>query len=222
MEHYLAIIEDHEAYREAMVAYFDAQPEFTCVVAAGSIEEFVSRLAAAPFPPALILCDIGLPGLTGIEGLPRILRHLPSAQVLMLSVYADSKRVFAALCAGAVGYVVKGTPLPHLREHLLQAAAGGSPISPSVARHIVQFFQPPQPTQSPVTEPLTPREQEVLQAMKLGMSYKQIAGKLFISLDTTRNHIRQIYRKLHVNSQSELLAKSFSGNDYQRITGESK
>ena len=217
MEHYLAIIEDHEAYREAMVAYFDAQPEFACVVAAGSIEEFVGRLAAAPHPPALILCDIGLPGLTGIEGLPRILLHLPGAQVLMLSVYADSKRVFAALCAGAVGYVVKGTPLPHLREHLLQAAAGGSPISPSVARHIVQFFQPPQ---APVTEPLTPREQEVLQAMELGLSYKQIAGKLFISLDTTRNHIRQIYRKLHVNSQRELLAKSSHSKNFQRAARE--
>ena len=218
MEHYLAIIEDQAAYREAMVAYFDAQPEFSCVVAAGSIEEFMDRLATAPFPPSLILCDIGLPGFTGIEGLPRILLHLPHAQVLMLSVYTDPKRVFAALCAGAVGYVVKSTPLPHLREHLLQAAAGGSPISPSVARHIVQFFQPVQPS---VTEPLTPREQEVLQAMELGMSYKQIAGKLFISLDTTRNHIRQIYRKLHVNSQSELLAKSLSGKDYQRIARQS-
>lgn len=213
MEHYLAIIEDQAAYREAMVAYFDAQPEFACVVAAGSIEEFMGRLAAAPFPPSLILCDIGLPGLSGIEGLPLILLRLPHAQVLMLSVYADPKRVFAALCAGAVGYVVKSTPLPHLREHLLQAAAGGSPISPSVARYIVQFFQPAQP---PDTEPLTPREQEVLQAMELGLSYKQIAGKLFISLDTTRNHIRQIYRKLHVNSKSELLARSLSGKNYQR------
>lgn len=214
MQHYLAIIEDQAAYREAMVTYFDAEPEFACVAAAGSIEEFMDRLAVAAFPPTLVLCDIGLPGLTGIEGLPRILRSLPGVQVLMLSVYADPQRVFAALCAGAVGYVVKSTPLPHLREHLLQAAAGGSPISPSVARHIVQYFQPAQP---PVTEPLTSREQDVLQAMELGMSYKQIAAKLFISIDTTRNHIRHIYRKLQVNSQSELLAKSLSGKDYQQI-----
>lgn len=88
-------------------------------MAAGFIEEFTDRLATAPFPPSLILCDIGLPGLTGIEGLSRILMRLPHAQVLILSEYTDPKRVFAALCARAVGYVVKSTPLPYLREHLL-------------------------------------------------------------------------------------------------------
>ena len=205
MEHALAIIEDTVSYRESLLEYLAAQPEFTCVLVAGSVEEFLAKLGTAASPPTLILCDIGLPGITGIAGLPEILKRLPDVQVLMLSVYTDSQRVFAALCAGAVGYVVKSTPFPYLRDHLLQAAAGGSPISPSVARHIVQFFQP---VQAPAGEALTPREKEVLQTLENGLSHKSIAEKLFISLDTVRNHIRQIYRKLHVRSKGELLAKS--------------
>ena len=205
MEHALAIIEDTVSYRESLLEYLAVQPEFTCVLVAGSVEEFLAKLGTAVSPPTLILCDIGLPGITGIAGLPEILKRLPDAQVLMLSVYTDSERVFAALCAGAVGYVVKSTPFPYLRDHLLQAAAGGSPISPSVARHIVQFFQP---VQLPAEEALTPREKEVLQTLENGLSHKSIAVKLFISLDTVRNHLRQIYRKLHVRSKGELLAKS--------------
>ena len=211
MQHLLAIIEDQIPYRESLVAYFDTQPDFACVLVADSIESFLMNLSAAAAPPALILCDIGLPGITGIDGLPQILQRLPEAQVLMLSVYADSERVFAALCAGAVGYVVKSTPLPYLREYLLQAAAGGSPISPSVARHIVRFFRP---EPSALTELLTPREKEVLLTLEQGLSHKQSANKLFISLDTVRNHIRQIYRKLHVNSKHELLAKCLHEKRY--------
>ena len=145
MEHSLAVIEDTVSYRESLLEYLAAQPEFTCVLVAGSVEEFLATLASAPAPPTLILCDIGLPGITGLDGLPKILARLPHVQVLMLSVYTDSERVFAALCAGAVGYVVKSTPFPYLRDHLLQAAAGGSPLSPSVARHIVQYFKPVPP-----------------------------------------------------------------------------
>lgn len=205
MEHTLAVIEDTVSYRESLLEYLAAQPEFTCVLVAGSVEEFLATLASAATPPTLILCDIGLPGITGIDGLPKILARLPHVQVLMLSVYTDSERVFAALCAGAVGYVVKSTPFPYLRDHLLQAAAGGSPLSPSVARHIVRYFRPAPP---PAGEALTPREKEVLLTLESGLSHKSIAEKLFISLDTVRNHIRQIYRKLHVNSKAQLLAKS--------------
>jgi DNA-binding NarL/FixJ family response regulator len=205
MKHYLAIIEDQISYRESLYDYLNEQPEFSCVLMADSIEDFLANLYRAPHLPTLILCDIGLPGVTGIEGLPQLLQQLPHAQVLMLSVYTDAQRVFAALCAGAVGYLVKSTPLPHLRDNLFQAAAGGSPISPSVARHIVRFFQP---TSKLIKEPLTPREKEVLKNIEAGLSHKLIAERLFISLDTVRNHIRQIYRKLQVNSKGELLAKS--------------
>jgi DNA-binding NarL/FixJ family response regulator len=152
-----------------------------------------------------VLSDIELPGRTGIEGVRLIRQLLPEAQVLMLSVYTDAARVVEAIEAGAVGYLVKSTPLPQLKEGLLQVAAGGSPMSPAVARHIIERFRPMPNTGAEV---LTAREQEVVQWVEQGLSAKLIAAKLFISIDTVRNHIRAIYRKLEVNSKGELLALS--------------
>ena len=209
----LAIIEDQAAIRDTLHEYLCAQPEFRCVLLAESVEDFLARLPAAAVPPQLILSDIGLPGLTGTEGIPLILEQLPQAQVLMLSVYADAERVFEALRAGAVGYLLKNTPLAQLKEHLLQVAAGGSPMSPGVARFVVQAFQR-QPAAGPANipldqlmpEPLTARELEVVRGIEDGLSYKLIAERHHISLDTVRNHIRSVYRKLQVNSKGELMA----------------
>ncbi|MGI4871950.1 MAG: LuxR C-terminal-related transcriptional regulator [Janthinobacterium lividum] len=128
----------------------------------------------------------------------------------MLSVYSEAGRVFAALQAGAVGYLLKNTPLPLLKESLLQVAAGGSPMSPGVARQVVQAFQrlaQPAPAQ-PAPEVLTARELEVVRGIEDGLSYQLVADRLFISLDTVRNHIRAVYRKLHINSRAELMAHS--------------
>jgi DNA-binding NarL/FixJ family response regulator len=205
----LALIEDQAPIRETLVEYLAAQPEFRCVVVAGSVEEFLALLPGAAAAPQLILSDIGLPGRSGIEGLPLIKAQLPEAQVVMLSVYTEAERVYQALCAGAVGYLLKDTPLAQLKEHLLQVAAGGSPMSPGVARHVVQAFQRlaqrPAPTPS---EPLTPRELEIVRGIEDGLSYKLIAARLHISIDTVRNHIRNVYRKLQVNSKGELLAQA--------------
>ena len=209
----LAIIEDQLPIRKALQDYLCVQPEFRCVLVAGSVEEFLGGLATAEAPPQLILSDIGLPGLTGIEGLPLIQQVLPEAQVLMLSVYADAERVFEALRAGAVGYLLKNTPLYQLKEHLLQVAAGGSPMSPGVARFVVQAFQQ-QPMAAPMAlplerllpEPLTTRELEIVRGIEDGLSYQLIAERHHISIDTVRNHIRSVYRKLQVNSRGELMA----------------
>jgi DNA-binding NarL/FixJ family response regulator len=200
----LALIEDDAPIREGLCEYLNGQPEFACVLVAESVEEFLARLPTAPALPTLILCDIGLPGRTGIEGLPLIKAQLPTADVLMLSVFTDAKRVFNALCAGAVGYLLKNTPLPELKQHLLQVAAGGSPMSPSVARHVIASFHPaPAPASG---EKLTPREREIVKGIEDGLNYKLIAERLFISPETVRNHIRHVYRKLEVNSKGELLA----------------
>ena len=212
----LAIIEDQAPIRETLHEYLCAQPEFRCVLIAESVEAFLEHLPTATAPPQLILSDIGLPGLTGIEGLPLIMERLPAAQVLMLSVYADAERVFEALRAGAVGYLLKNTPLAQLKEHLLQVAAGGSPMSPGVARFVVQAFHPkPRPAGSSIPllellpeEPLTVRELEIVRGIEDGLSYKLIAERHFISLDTVRGHIRNVYRKLQVNSKGELLAQA--------------
>ncbi|RZK63135.1 MAG: response regulator transcription factor [Hymenobacter sp.] len=207
----LALIEDQAPIRETLHEYLSAQREFVCEVVAGSIEEFLAALPGAAQPPQLVLSDIGLPGLSGIEGLPLILARLPEAQVLMLSVYADAERVYQALCAGAVGYLLKDTPLRQLKDHLLQVMAGGSPMSPGVARHVVQAFQRlarrPAPVATP-SQPLTPRELDIVRGIEDGLSYKLIADRHSLSLDTVRNHIRSVYRKLHVNSKGELLAQA--------------
>ncbi len=180
------------------------------MLVAASMEAFLAELDALPVKPAVVLCDIGLPGLSGIEGLPLIKAQLPDADVLMLSVYTDAERVFEAICAGAVGYLVKDTPLPQLKENLLQVAAGGSPMSPGVARHVIRAFQrlPPVPAVAAddVFAPLTPREREMVKGIEDGLSYKLIADRMGISIDTVRNFIRLVYRKLQVNSKGEIMA----------------
>lgn len=202
----LGIIEDQAAIREALCEYLGAQPEFDCVLCAASHEEFMAGLAGLATPPTLVLSDIGLPGRSGIEGLGVLRQVLPQAEVLMLSVYTDAERVFEALRAGAVGYLEKTTPLPLLKEHLLQVAAGGSPMSPSVARHVTRYFAP-RPV-VPTADALTPREQEIVRAIEDGLSYKLIAERLHVSIDTVRSHIRQVYRKLQVNSKAEIMARA--------------
>jgi DNA-binding NarL/FixJ family response regulator len=195
----IAIIEDQPELRTALADYLCQQPEFRCVLVVGSVEEFLAGAGSAHPTPQLILSDIGLPGRSGIEGLPLIRQRLPS-------VFNDAERVVEALRAGAVGYLEKDTLPAQVKEALLQVAAGGSPMSPGVARHVVRFFQPA-PTEQP-REALTPREQEVVRAIEDGLSYKLVAKRLFISVDTVRAHIRSVYRKLEVNSKADILRRA--------------
>ncbi len=201
----IALIEDQAALRESLTDYLCQQPEFECVLVVASVEEFLARISQTHPTPLLVLSDIGLPGgRSGIEGLPLIRQRVPQAQVVMLSVFTDAARVVEALRAGAVGYLEKSTRPAQLKEALLQVMAGGSPMSPGIARHVIRFFQP-----APVAsgEALTPREQEIVRAIEDGLSYKLIADRLGISIDTVRNHIRSVYRKLEVNSKAEVIAR---------------
>jgi DNA-binding NarL/FixJ family response regulator len=125
----------------------------------------------------------------------------------MFSIHTDADRVFEALRAGAVGYLDKMTPLPMLAELLRQVAAGGSPMSPSVARHVIRHLWP---ARQPADTTLTSREKDIVRGIEDGLSYKLIAGRLGVSLDTVRTHIRQIYRKLHVNSKAEVINRSWA------------
>ncbi|MDO7877573.1 response regulator transcription factor [Hymenobacter sp. ASUV-10] len=199
----LAIIEDQPTIRQSYVTYLAAQPEFEVVLVAGSIEEFLDELPHAPHPPRLVLSDIGLPGLTGIEGVARIKRQLPKAEVVLITVYSDAERLFQALCAGAVGYLLKSTMLRDVKAGLLEVLDGGSPMSPAIARHVVRHFQPmPAPA-----EVLTPRELQLVQAIEEGLSYRLVAERLGISLNTVRTHIRRVYDKLNIRSKAELAVR---------------
>lgn len=199
----LAIIEDDPSILQSYHTYLCAQPEFECVLTAGSVEEFLELLPSASRPPRLILSDIGLPGMTGIEGVARIRQVLPKAEVVLITVFADPERLFQALCAGAVGYLLKSTMLREVKAGLLEVLDGGSPMSPAIARHVVRHFRPA----PPVAEALSARELQLVQAIEEGLSYRLVAERLGISLNTVRTYIRRIYDKLQVNSRAELAAR---------------
>jgi DNA-binding NarL/FixJ family response regulator len=202
----LAIVEDQPAIREALHTYLGAQPEFECVAVAGSVEELLEALDAGAPLPRLVLSDIGLPGATGIDGIGLLRERAPQAEVVLITVYQDADRTFQALCAGAVGYLIKTTPLPEIKQALLDVMAGGSPMSPAIARHVMRYFRPAAPSTA-----LTPREQQIVEGLEQGLSYKLVADRLGISLNTVRAYIRTIYEKLKINSRAELLGRKRHG-----------
>jgi DNA-binding NarL/FixJ family response regulator len=155
-----------------------------------------------------VVLDINLPGMSGIEGIRHIREMLRKAEIMMMSVMDDSQSVFNSLCAGAAGYVDKETPLEKIKEYIVSLSQGGSPITPAIARKVVEFFKP----DKKFKEDLTPREKDIIQGIVDGLSYKLIADRLGISHDTVRKHILSTYRKLQINSKGELLARYHQGN----------
>lgn len=202
----LAIIEDDELVRRHLAVFFTACEGIQCNIVAGSVEEFFNQ-AQQVQQLDIVLTDIGLPGQSGIEGIPGIKRKYPDASIVILSVYMDNERIFKALCAGAVGYLQKDTALEEILNCIQVIHKGGSVMSPIIARKIVDYFAP----KRTYNEPLTAKEQQVITAMVDGLSYKMIAVRLGITLETVRQHIKNIYRKLQVNSKSEVIVKSLKG-----------
>ena len=204
----VAIVEDQRATREGLARLVERTPGCWLAGAYASMEDAVPALARAPVD--VLLSDIGLPGMSGIEGVRAIKASQPATQILMLTVYDDNDHVFEAICAGASGYLLKDTPTGRLREAILELQQGGAPMSPEIARKVVTMFQQIAP---PRDEPvrLSPREVELLRLLADGHSYKTAASALGISMDTVRFHIRHIYEKLHVHSKSEAVLKAFKG-----------
>jgi len=195
----VAVVEDHRLTREGLVAEIAADPGFSVTGAYASMEAALPALCAEP--PDVLLADIGLGGMSGIEGVRRYRAQHPEALVLMLSVLGDDGHVFEAVCAGAHGYLLKDTPPEGLRAALRELVAGGAPMTPHVARRVVSMFR-----RVPVPDAdhgLSPREVDVLRALGQGHSYKTAAHALDLSVDTVRFHVRHIYAKLHVHSKSE-------------------
>lgn len=203
----VAIVEDNNNIREGLAALINGTEGYQCSGAYEDCESFLRDLT----PDALnvVLMDIGLPGINGIEGVKRAMKIDDNLSILMLTIYEESNVVFEALCAGACGYLVKKTPPSRLLEAIKEVYEGGSPMSSRIARQVITVFQ--QQNQAEVVEDeykLTPREIEVLNRLAEGNNYNEIADVLYISVDTVRHHIRNIYTKLHVHSQSEAVAKA--------------
>jgi DNA-binding NarL/FixJ family response regulator len=154
-----------------------------------------------------MLSDIGLPGMNGIEGIKRIKDGHPEVDIIMLSVFNNSERIFKSICAGATGYALKDTPLPELKKAILDVRAGGSYMTPSIARKVMDYFLP----KKSAADILTPKEKQIVVAMTEGLSYKLIADRLSLSIDGVRFHIKNIYRKLQVNSKAEVIGKYHKG-----------
>ncbi len=203
----VAIVEDNKTIREGLAALISGTPGYECVGSFPDCEKFLSNISKSNID--VVLMDIGLPGMNGIEGVKRARKINPSLNILMLTVYDESNVVFEALCAGACGYLVKKTPPTRLLEAIKDIYEGGSPMSSNIARQIISVFHQNKNTNgNGVDYELTAREKEVLNHLADGYNYQEIADKIFISVDTVRHHIRNIYKKLHVHSQSEAVAKA--------------
>jgi DNA-binding NarL/FixJ family response regulator len=202
------VIEDCRDIREGLQMLISGTPGYRCTGAFGSMEEALAQIAGES--PRAILLDIGLPGMSGIDGIPLLRTRYPAASVLVLSVYDDDERIFAALCAGACGYLLKKTPPARLLESLREAVEGGAPMSPEVARKVVALFRDFRP--APRAEhDLTPHESRLLKLFAEGHSYKTAADSLGVTVNTVSFHMRRIYEKLHVHTKSEAVAKALRG-----------
>lgn len=206
---HLAIVEDDPVIMESMESYLGINPAMQIQLKAGSVEDFIDQLSGYSLPQLdLILLDIGLPGMTGIEGIRHIRKKYPEVDIVMLTSFEDEERIFKALCAGACSYISKRTSLATIRDAIHIVHRGGSYMSPSIARKIARHFIAKPAKKEDI---LTPRQKQIVEGLVDGLSYKMIGDKYSISLDTVRDHIKRIYKTLEVNSKAQLIRKSLDG-----------
>ena len=199
----VAIIEDDKDIREHLGLLINEHVEFSCINRFHNVESALVPLIENP--PDVLLMDITLAdGMNGIQGVAAFVEKGAPFEIIMFSVHQDDEKVFQSLCAGACGYLTKNTPIPKILTAIKEAHNGGAPMSMQIARMVVGSFR-----SKSDSEPLSPREKEVLIELCNGKSYKKVAESLFISQDTVRTHIRNIYRKLEVNSKAQAVAKAF-------------
>ena len=204
----VGIIEDDSEIREAICSYLNDQDNIRCDLAEESVEKFMRFLYPDKLP-SVILMDIGLPGMSGISGIKLIKEKFPEIDILMLTVHNDPHKIFQSLCAGATGYLLKTTPLSEIKKFIEELSTGGAPMSPQIARRVIEYFQKEKEDKKP--SPLTEKEKEIVLDLVDGLSYKMIADKQNITIETVRTHIKHIYHKLHVHCKADVIRKSLQG-----------
>ena len=199
------IVEDIKPIRDGLSALVEGTPELTCLSSYDSCEGLLSELEENK--PDVILLDIQLNGMSGIEGIKKIKEILPKTNIVMLTVHEDNKNIFEALMAGATGYLLKTTPPVQIIEAIKDANSGGSPMNSNIANKVIELMRFSYSGKAPASSiDLSDRETEILQKISKGTGYKNIADELFISIHTVRYHIRNIYEKMQVHSQSEAIS----------------
>ena len=200
----VSIVDDDTDLRQQIGAFIDTIPGLRCLSGYASAEEALTRLPKDQ--PDVVLMDINLTGLNGIECVRRLKPLMPNTQIVMLTVFEDTEKIFSAVTAGASGYLLKRLAPAKLAEAIVEVHEGGSPMSAPIARKVVQYLQRV-PARSGETADLSQRERQVLDGLAAGRVYKQIADELGVSINTVRTYIRRIYEKLHVQSRTEAVAK---------------
>lgn len=201
----VGIIEDDPSIRESVTSFINTTEGFSCGESFDSVESALDKISDPP--PDVLLMDINLGGISGIEGVKKFKAIFPQMNILMLTVFEESDKIFQSLCAGASGYLLKRTPPAKIIEAITEVHHGGAPMTASVARKVLNLFTTVAPPALPEVH-LTARETEILQHLVSGSSYKKISKDLFISFDTVNSHIKKIYEKLQVHSKTAAVAKA--------------
>jgi len=202
---HVSIVEDNDQLRKTLARVLNRSEGFECVSDYANAEDALEDLPKKN--PNVVLMDINLPGMNGVECVRKLKQVAPQIQIMMLTVYEDTENIFAALAAGASGYMLKRTATPELLESIREVHRGGSPMTAHIARMVVSSFQKSAAAAASTTEDLSPREREVLDCLSQGFLYKEIAEKLGISYETVHTYIRRIYEKLQVRTRTEAVAK---------------
>lgn len=206
----VAIVEDQKETREGLSFLINNGPPFECKHVYGSMEDALAGLRQGLLP-CVALIDIGLPGLSGLDGVRILRERYPSIAPVLLTVFKDDDRIFQAVCAGACGYLLKKTSPVHLLEALKEIAEGGAVMSPEVAKRVVELFRKSQVPEPATNSGLSPQELQLMKLLMDGHQNKTAAAELGISVHTVGFHLRSIYEKLHVHSRSEAVARALRG-----------
>ena len=207
----VVIFEDKAILKESLYQLINGAEGLTCVGTFANCDDIIFNIKKTA--PQVVLMDIQMPGLDGIGGVKIIKQNFPEVKVIMQTVVEDDDKIFASICNGASGYLLKNTTPARLLQAIVEVNEGGAPMTPAIAQKVLDKFRRQSPASSKELNDLTAREKEILECLVEGMSYKMIASSCQISIDTVRFHIRHIYEKLHVGSKSEAVSKAIRGNE---------